>query len=213
MHPHWFTLALPLGLLYGLFLRWWGGRSLPLTPSETEDFLLAFQRLPLDAHDREMLPALRRLAQEDDGRPFVMHNLVKYRARALYPAGSRYASDDISGVAADRRYGRRIIWPLLKVGSLPLFIARRQGSLVEPAGSHDWQMVAMVRYRSRRDFLRFALEITAQDIAIHKWAAIEKTHVFPVIPFISLFALRLGVALALLSAGLSLHLLFSPAWP
>ncbi len=211
MHPHWFTLALPLALLYALFLRWWGGRSAPMTPSEIEDRLLVFQQLPLSAHDREMLPALREFALQDDGRAFVMQNLVKYRPRALYPADSPYAQDDISGVAADRRYGRRVLWPLLKVGSLPLFIARRQGRLVEPAGSDDWQMVAMVRYRSRRDFLRFALAITGDDIAIHKWAAIEKTHVFPVVPFISLFAVRVGVALALTCLGLMLHILLSPA--
>ena len=45
--------------------------------------------------------------------------------------------------------------------------------------------VAMVRYRSRRDFLDFALEIERGDIVMHKWAAIATTHVFPVQPLLS----------------------------
>jgi len=59
-----------------------------------------------------------------------------------------------------------------------------------------------VRYRSRRDFLRFALAIQQQDIAVHKWAALEKTHVFPVKPLVSLMLVRSSVAglLAMLAA-------------
>ena len=61
----------------------------------------------------------------------------------------------------------------------------------------------MVRYRSRRDFLRFALMIERQDIAVHKWAAIAKTHVFPVQPLVSLVLVRavIGMALALVAVA------------
>jgi hypothetical protein len=54
----------------------------------------------------------------------------------------------------------------------------------------------MVRYRSKRDFLRFALAIERGDISMHKWAALEKTHVFPVQPIVSLFLVRGLVAAA-----------------
>jgi hypothetical protein len=59
----------------------------------------------------------------------------------------------------------------------------------------------MVRYRSRRDFVRFATRANQADKFMHKWAAIEKTHVFPVKPLISLFAVRTLLALALFSLG------------
>jgi hypothetical protein len=62
-----------------------------------------------------------------------------------------------------------------------------------------------VRYRSRRDFLRFAFEANQSDKFIHKWAAIEKTHVFPVKPILSLISVRLTVGLFLLSLGFILH--------
>jgi hypothetical protein len=42
----------------------------------------------------------------------------------------------------------------------------------------------MVRYRSRRDMLKMAIEIAGMGIDIHKWAALEKTQVFPVKPLL-----------------------------
>jgi hypothetical protein len=62
----------------------------------------------------------------------------------------------------------------------------------------------MVRYRSRRDFVRFATRANQADKFMHKWAAIEKTHVFPVKPLISLLAVRTLVALTLFSLGVLL---------
>jgi len=54
------------------------------------------------------------------------------------------------------------------------------------------------------DFVRFAIRANRADKFMHKWAAIEKTHVFPVKPLISLFAVRTLVALSLFSIGLIL---------
>jgi hypothetical protein len=57
----------------------------------------------------------------------------------------------------------------------------------------------MVRYRSLRDFLRFANAITEDRITVHKWAAIENTQIFPVQPLVSLIFVRgaVGALLAL----------------
>ncbi|MCX7240509.1 MAG: hypothetical protein NTU86_08750 [Burkholderiales bacterium] len=203
----WITIALPAAVLYLAFFLWWGGRGQPLSAAEIEHFFAAFDRLALTERDREMLPEIRELLKDDDGREFVMHNLVRYRPKALYPPGSPYGD---SAVEADRRYGRTIIGPLLRYGNLPIFVARRKGVFVEPAGADVWHMVAMVRYRSHRDFLRFALAITIKGTIVHKWAAIEKTHVFPLQPVISLFAVRLLVALAVVAGAALLVLLLQP---
>ena len=123
---------------------------------------------------------------------------IRDRSKALYPAG--YPFDD-DPRAADRRYGKAILWPLLRHGNLMLFIARRSGVFVEPAGADAWHYVAMVRYRSRRDFLKFALTIERDEITVHKWAAIEKTHIFPVKPLVSLIFVRGAVAMLLIATG------------
>jgi len=132
-----------------------------------------------------------------------MQNLVRYRPKALYPPGYDYGDDPR---AADRRYGKAVIGPLLRNGSLILFIAKRTGTFIEPEGADAWHYVAMVRYRSRRDFLRFALATQRDDIFVHKWAALEKTHVFPVKPLISLFPVRFIAASALALVGSTLFL-------
>jgi hypothetical protein len=48
------------------------------------------------------------------------------------------------------------------------------------------------------------LAVQTQEITVHKWAALEKTHVFPVKPLVSLILVRSSVAvlLALLAATL-----------
>jgi hypothetical protein len=201
-----FTL-LALAGLYLLFWTWYGGRGKALTRAEVDGYIQELGRRAQGHHDaaqaKQLLEQVRALLASDDGNEFIMLNLVRYRAKAKYPAGYDLGDDPR---AADRRYGRAIVWPLLRQGSMVLFIARRAGVFLEPEGADPWHYVAMVRYRSRRDFLLFALAIERDDIAVHKWAAIEKTHVFPVLPVLSLFLVRAGVGALFLIAGLTLLL-------
>ena len=194
------AIAIPLLAVYGLFLVWYGGRGQPLSPAEIDQFM---KELGAHTTDEAVLQELQTLIAGDDGKEFVMQNLVRYRPKALYPPGYDYGDDPR---AADRRYGKAVIGPLLRNGSLILFIAKRIGTFIEPEGADAWHYVAMVRYRSRRDFLRFALETQRDDIFVHKWAALEKTHVFPVKPLISLFPVRFIAASALALVGSTLFL-------
>ncbi len=198
-----FVITVPLLGLFLLFVTWYGGKGKPLRPDEIEAFFNALGKMDLSEGEKEIIPEIRSLLANDDGQEFVMQNLVRHRPRALYPAGYHYNDD---ARAADQRYGKAIILPLLRQGSLPIFIARRSGSFIEPEGADLWHYVAMVRYRSRRDFLRFVLAIQTRDIAVHKWAALEKTHVFPVKPLVSLLLVRSSVAglLMIIAAGLLL---------
>lgn len=188
--------------LYAVFLIWYGGRGRPLQPQEVDAALAELSARATATAQPGLLDELRALLLPDDGREFVMANLVRYRERALYPEGSDLGGDPR---AADRRYGRLILWPLLRRASVMLFVAPRAGRFIEPAGMPDWHYVALVRYRSRRDFLSFAREIERDDIVLHKWAAIETTQVFPVRPLISLAAVRLLAGGIIALAALGLH--------
>lgn len=199
------AIALPLLALYGLFILWWGGRGKPLTQQEKDEALRQLAATDSSDHNQEAIAQVRELLANDDGREFVMQNLVRYRPKALYPPGYEHFGDDPR--RADQRYGKSILWSLLSNGNLILFVARRSGNFVVPEGADAWHYVAMVRYRSRRDFLRFAIASNQADKFVHKWAAIEKTHIFPVKPVISLFTVRLTLGLLLLSLGLLLHTL------
>ncbi|MCY7307489.1 MAG: hypothetical protein LH632_15355 [Rhodoferax sp.] len=185
--------------LYAVFLIWYGGRTRPLSAVEVDSAITLLDRNTTMPGHEGLLDQLRTLLSNDDGAEFVMHNLVRYRAKALYPAGHNFGDD---ARAADRRYGRAIAWPLIRRACLPVFIARRSGSLIEPPGAQQWDYIASVRYRSRRDFLHFAQEIERVDIVMHKWAAIEETHVFRVTPLVSLALVRCTVGAILAFAAL-----------
>lgn len=189
----------PLVLLYLAFWLWYGGNGRPMSTEEIEEALNKLRSTDPAHNNSAEVDDIRQLLASDDGKEFVMQNLVRYRAKALYPEGSTYSDDPRE---ADKRYGKSIIGDLLRYGNLLIFIARKSGDFVKPEGADAWHYVAMVRYRSRRDFVRFAIRANQADKFMHKWAAIEKTHVFPVKPLINLFAVRTLVALFLFSLGL-----------
>jgi hypothetical protein len=196
------TISAALLALYLLFLLWYGGKRKPLTPAEIEGFVRQMQAQVQGPDQQTDIDQIRTLLSSDDGHEFVMQNLVRYRPKALYPPGYDFGDDPR---AADKRYAKAILWPLLKNGNVLVFVARRSGSFIEPEDADAWHYVAMVRYRSRRDFARFAVESANANVFIHKWAAIEKTHVFPVKPLVSLIMVRgiVGALLLLIGTVLS----------
>ena len=173
--------------ILGLFLWWYGGRTRPLTAAEIARFFDLMIARGVDRNDPELFESLKRILASDDGREFVMVNLIRYRDKAAYPPGSSYGD---SAIEADRRYARAFFPYLLRYGNVPLFISRRAGSFIEPPNLPPWQVVALIRYRSRRDFVRTATAVADKNVMVHKWAAIETTHVFPVKPVFSFIAVR-----------------------
>jgi hypothetical protein len=202
-------LAAALIILYAAFLIWYGGRGKPLNQEELEALLAEMKRRAgKQGQDEEgsILQQFRELAQSDDGGAYYMVNLLKFRKKALYPAGSAYGDDPL---AANERYNRAIIPLLIKHGGHPVFLSQVQGRFIHPAASEPWDQVAMVRYRSRRDMLKMAIEIAGLGVDIHKWAALEKTQVFPVKPLISLAFIRGIAAVILMGIPLAIHLVVS----
>ncbi len=185
--------------LYLVFVWWYGGKGRPLSTEEKAHIVAEFHKRVRGTREEGLIDEAQQLMANDDGKEFLMHNCVRYRPKALYPPGHDYSDDPRE---ADKRYGRAIIPHLLRRACLPVFIARRSGRFIDCPGVPDWHYVAMVRYRSQRDFFNFALAISDSGVDVHKWAAIEQTVVFPVKPIVSFITVRLLVAglLALVTA-------------
>ena len=184
-------------LLYVLFLFWYGGRGSPMSSAEVETLL---ERVRGNAEaagapfPSDLMSSIREVAEDDDGREFVMVNLIRYRTKAVYPPGWDYGDDPH---AADARYNRAVVPLLLKRACIPFFLGRSAGRFLAPEGTEPWDCVALVRYRSRRDFLGLCADLAKDRADVHKWAAIEATQVFPVDARLSLTMLRVLIALAL----------------
>ncbi|MBN1613482.1 MAG: hypothetical protein JW950_03355 [Deltaproteobacteria bacterium] len=192
--------------LYLVFLFWYGGSGKPLSESEINAFITEIQRRAgaTGLEESVLLRDLRNLAKSDDGKEFYMVNLLKYRKKALYPKGYNYNDD---AMAANTRYSHGIVPALLKYGGHPVFLGRVQGRFIHPTDADDWDQVGIVRYRSRRDLMKMVVGIAGTDLNVHKWAALEKTQVFPVKPEISFVFVRGLAAVIFALTGLFLHLL------
>ncbi|RPH59255.1 MAG: hypothetical protein EHM81_08570 [Chloroflexi bacterium] len=197
-------IAIPI-LLYLIFLFWYGGRGKPLTQVEVESLLAEMKRRAgkkSQPAESPLLDQFRELTKNDDGREYYMVNLLKFRQKALYPAGSPFDDDPL---AANARYSRAILPLLLKHGAHPVFLGQVQGRFLHPVGADDWDLVGIIRYRSRRDMLKMAVEVAGLGVDIHKWAALEKTQVFPVRPYIHIAFVRAAVGVFLLVAAVLLQ--------
>jgi len=193
--------------IYICFLIWYGGKGKPLSQDEVNSLLIEMQRRAgklTPSEESPILKEFRDLTSTDDGREYYMVNLLKFRKKALYPEGSPYGDDSL---AANDRYNRAIIPLLLKHGGHPVFLGKIQGRFIHTDTADDWDQVGMVRYRSRRDILKMAIEIAGNGVDVHKWAALEKTQVFPVKPLVSLTMIRATVAVLLFTIGMLVQLL------
>jgi hypothetical protein len=186
-------------LAYLLGLSWYGGSGDPVKDAELESYIKALVS-NADVRGRDTDKAvnyMRRIAEKDDGNEFIMVNLIRFRETSLYSKDSPWVAET-DPMLADARYGDGVIPLLLKRGSLPVFVSSVSGGFINETTHDEWDMVAMVRYRSVRDMLQMMVEMSSTDLADHKWAAIEQTHVFPVKPKISLVSLRLMIGILLL---------------
>ena len=185
-----------LVLLYGGWIWWYGGTGEPVTEREVATYLDRVAdnaRASGQVPNPQLLEEFETLAQTDDGNEFYMLNLIRWRDKALYPADSAFA-DDPDPLAANDRYSSGIIPALLRHGGLPVFIGAPNGRFIEDGDVHPWDFVGIVRYRSVRDMLEMITEPGMMELAPHKWASIQQTHVFPVRPQASLVMVRLVVA-------------------
>lgn len=184
---------------YAAFWFWYVGFRGKVTPQEVE----ATMRLVEDAgHATEKQRyALRRFLAEDDGKDFVMVNLLHLREPVQ---DSRKKLET---------YQKIFLGQLLRKAGHPIFVARAaSGNIENVASEHadDWGAAAMVRYRSRRDFMEMLPGTIGSDHHGLKLEAMEKTFAFPASQWFMFGGPKLVIALLLISSALLVELLLIP---
>lgn len=116
---------------------------------------------------------------DDDGQPFYMLNIIDFAEFASYDDG--IVREAGSATDANQRYAMALMPMLFSRGSYPIAITRRIGTMVNTLGDQfdGFQQVAVVRYRSRRDFLEMVSSDAFLAAVPHKWAALNGTVAAP----------------------------------
>ena len=92
-----------------------------MSRDEIEWLLAPLRERAQDHAGQSLLADVECLVAHDDGREFVLHNVIRYRKKALYPPGYDYGD---SATDADRRYHKAVAPYLLRYGNMPVFVAR-----------------------------------------------------------------------------------------
>ena len=191
-------------IVYALFWIWytpWGG---PLSQAEIDRHFDGLVQHARDTGNEELLEAsfdriegMRRFLESDDGHSFVMVNLMdEVEGPVELVDGSVAPNAD----AALANYSAYMLPRLFSRASHPVLVGNGAAStftLGDMSGASGWESVALVRYRSRRDFLAITGTMSFRESFQYKASAIDRTIAQPVTVQIALFDLRLILALVM----------------
>lgn len=193
------------GIAYLAFRLWYDSWRGPLRPDEIEAYMAQIEASGLaDPNERE---TLRAFLEADDGREFVMLNLVRLRSE---PAPHPRTGEPTPAPKLLREYLGMFLPALVGRAGHPLLQARKVGGYVDAWNVEpdpEWSFMGYMRYRSRRDMME--LIVAPSFLAGHpfKVAALRNTFSFPTQPAMSLYAgprIWVGLVLALIAALASL---------
>jgi hypothetical protein len=189
------------GLVYLAFRAWYDNWRGALSPEEIGAYLKRLERAqPTESNDRD---TIRSFMEQDDGREFVMLNLVRLNPE---PAPHPETGEPTPAPKLLREYLGFFLPALLRRAGHPLLQARKVGGYVDSWNVEPdpgWSFMGYMRYRSRRDLMELATD--PRFLAAHpfKAAALPATFSFPTQPVLSLYAgprIWVGLALALVAA-------------
>ena len=178
-----------IAALYAFFWNWYGGAGKPVSQAELADFFErvdANQSANLLENEADALAfrdRIRAMVADDDGREFYMVNLDQL-------------AEGPDAEAADRRYAETVLPLLVRRGSFPVLVTTTSSNMLGDFGE-EVDRVAIVRYRSLRDFLDM---ISHPDLVAgvpDKEASLAHNDVFVTRPLVSLAGVRSTVALML----------------
>jgi len=188
-------------LLWLGFRLFYDGLRRPLRPHEIETFLAGLgERMDATGNDTARL---RAFLEVDDGREFVMLNLVKTRPGVITDPES---GETLGGAEWLRRYSRTFVRGLIRRGGHPVFVGRKVGGYIDAWNSSadpGWTLFGTMRYRSRRDLVRLAGDPAFRAVHPAKLLGTEATFSFPAQRIFGFHAgprTTAGLALALLAA-------------
>jgi hypothetical protein len=183
---------LVIAITYLGFFSWYTSFNGPLNPQEIEYYIEKVNATS------EELASFRKFMEEDDGRDFVMINIMEMYDTPLQIEGVKPGETTDQVLA---KYMEYMFPAMLSKASHPVFRGNAASLLamdiMNADGMETWTGAAGVRYRSRRDMIEISTNPEFAGRHEFKVAALAKTIAFPVAPFNYLGDPRLLLALLL----------------
>jgi hypothetical protein len=186
--------GLVLAVLFIAFCLWQtpGLLGEKLTQKEIDHHIAACEKQLNIPEKAQILKRIREWAEDDDGKPVHMLNLMRH-----YPELLRYpGAPDFQGSPeeANRYYEDKTVDLILKSGSAPLFMSTSQGKTVVGFDQDVDKLnrVLVVRYTSRRAFLKLLSDPLYADICPYKFMSME-INILPLTGDVVLPDLRLAL--------------------
>ncbi len=175
----WATAA----FLYLIFALWYFNWKGPLKADEIDNFIeqVSMSGSPTDPH------VLRKFLEEDDGKEFIMLNLVRFHEGKIeHPE----TGEKMSGVELVQDYFGPFSKALFKRGGHPVLLSRKKGGYIDSwnaSADEGFQSIGSMRYRSRRDLMLLVSDPRFGDSHKYKLAAIDGTISFPMQSFMNTY--------------------------
>ena len=171
----WFELILAAALviLYLAFWAWHSQGAGKLTQAEIDRYLAIIEKLPLpDKGVQTFIARLRPWAEADDGKPFYMFNLIEFFPKLqAFPGAPEFKG---TPQQANAHYEKSLTWLWLSHASYPTFIGVPQSAnLINMEPERTWKNMTLVRYPSRRTFLKLISHPTYARVAAYRFIAVE----------------------------------------
>jgi hypothetical protein len=171
----WFDLILGalFVILYVAFRAWHSQGAGKLTQAEIDKYLTSIEKLPLPEKGvQAFITRLRPWAEADDGKPVYMFNLIHFFPRLqTFPGAPEFKGTPED---ANAHYEKSLIWLWLSHASYPTFIGAPQArNLINMQPERSWGNMTVVRYPSRRTFLKLISHPKYAPLAAYKFIAME----------------------------------------
>jgi hypothetical protein len=141
---------------------------------------------------------LRAFLEADDGREFVMLNLVKAQMEQVEDPKTGHM---VQGFDLLKRYSQRFMPVLFRNGGHPAMVGRKVGGYIDAWNTEadpDWTIFGLMRYRSRRDMIKLVTDPAFMEGHPDKLLGTLATFSFPTQRVLSLYlSPRITVALVL----------------
>jgi hypothetical protein len=160
---------------FGSFLYWYGGSGEPLTAAEREDILSYVKEKELGD---DICNFIADVTSKDDGNEVLFVNLIKFRESAYYDGDDEGSDSDGDVSKARVKYMKIMAVEFLSHASHPIFASSVFSFLrIGEVLPEEYDEIAIVRYRSIRDFVDILRRVNDAGGFKHKYASVLRSAV------------------------------------